>query len=579
MYVDTLLSDSSDPEDYNWTLIKGDPGQAGLNSYLHIAYANNSTGTSGFSTTVSVGKTYLGQYVSNDENQSTDPTLYKWSLIKGADGSVGDRGPGLVFQGEFSSARTYFYDADRRDVVKYNDIYYVVKNLGSTMGSFSSANWSVMNNFKSVATDILLANDATITKGLVMGTASEKGFIRSYGANSLTSGSGFYMDGDGKFMFGNSQGNKITWDGSDLVVNGTATFAGTASYANSAGAADTATNATNANNATNAINATNASYATNAGSATTATLAATANAVNGQVRSEDAGGWKIDSEAIYTGTKRTTNGYTTSGITLHKNGALWSPNFRLDTDGAAYFKGRVDADSGYIGGWTIAGTYLTNGNALYGAYTRLSPTNIRLESRIDNKLVKEVRLDNDYLKVGMWDDLLDIGQRVYYQGNGIHFNHDSGQTAGIGFKRAPSGPRAIVELDGYTNLKDMSLGDYRIDTVITDGALEGTIELQTFLIQVDTLRCMMITTGSLTVGSTGGTASFEMPVDMWLATSRASVQATMRRQSDSGSGVDVVYSNISGSGNGVIYFTHDFASTSQNRVIDFTIIGYTLMHV
>ena len=30
-----------------------------------------------------------------------------------------------------------------------------------------------------IATDILLANDATITKGLVMGTDSEKGFIRS----------------------------------------------------------------------------------------------------------------------------------------------------------------------------------------------------------------------------------------------------------------------------------------------------------------------------------------------------------------------------------------------------------------
>ena len=95
MYVDTLPTDSTDPSDYKWTLIKGAdgtngtpgaPGADGRTPYLHIAYATNSTGTTGFSTTDSVGKTYIGQYTDFEEVDSTDPDDYSWTLIKGADG-------------------------------------------------------------------------------------------------------------------------------------------------------------------------------------------------------------------------------------------------------------------------------------------------------------------------------------------------------------------------------------------------------------------------------------------------------------------------------------------------------------
>lgn len=82
--------------------LKGDPGEQGIpgtagtngkTPYLHIAYANNSTGTSGFSTTNASGKLYIGQYVDYTSSDSTDPTKYAWTKIKGETGSTGPQGP------------------------------------------------------------------------------------------------------------------------------------------------------------------------------------------------------------------------------------------------------------------------------------------------------------------------------------------------------------------------------------------------------------------------------------------------------------------------------------------------------
>ncbi|MED0689962.1 phage tail spike protein [Bacillus licheniformis] len=101
MYVDFNSESSSDPTKYNWTLIKGADGEQGIQGpkgddgrtpYLHIAYATNSTGTAGFSTTDSVGKTYIGQYTDFNSADSTDPSKYSWTLIKGEKGDKGDRG-------------------------------------------------------------------------------------------------------------------------------------------------------------------------------------------------------------------------------------------------------------------------------------------------------------------------------------------------------------------------------------------------------------------------------------------------------------------------------------------------------
>lgn len=103
-YVDFTEADSTDPKKYTWSRFegaqgaKGDQGIAGTNgengktSYLHIAYATNSTGTAGFSTTDSTNKTYIGQYTDFTQADSTDPSKYSWTKIKGETGAKGDKG-------------------------------------------------------------------------------------------------------------------------------------------------------------------------------------------------------------------------------------------------------------------------------------------------------------------------------------------------------------------------------------------------------------------------------------------------------------------------------------------------------
>ena len=54
------------------------------------------------------------------------------------------------------------------------------------------------------------------------------------------------------------------------------------------------------------------------------------------------GGWSIDSNAIYTGTKDA-SGYTTSGITLSSSGSIHSKQFYVDSSGNAFFKGNISA--------------------------------------------------------------------------------------------------------------------------------------------------------------------------------------------------------------------------------------------
>lgn len=70
----------------------GQQGPAGTSSYTHIAYANSADGTVDFSVTDS-NREYIGFYVDNVQADSTDPSDYKWTLIKGADGSQGVPGP------------------------------------------------------------------------------------------------------------------------------------------------------------------------------------------------------------------------------------------------------------------------------------------------------------------------------------------------------------------------------------------------------------------------------------------------------------------------------------------------------
>lgn len=77
----------------------------------------------------------------------------------GATGPAGPAGPALVFRGDFSSSKTYYWTDDRRDIVKHNGQYYIVKSKGHTS---SISGFQVMSSFEMVATGLLLAQTANI---------------------------------------------------------------------------------------------------------------------------------------------------------------------------------------------------------------------------------------------------------------------------------------------------------------------------------------------------------------------------------------------------------------------------------
>lgn len=103
-YTDDVEADSTDPKKYTWQRLegaqgkKGDQGIPGTNgtngktSYLHIAYSNSANGKTGFDVSNSTGKMYIGQYTDFVQSDSTDPTKYSWTKIKGETGDKGDKG-------------------------------------------------------------------------------------------------------------------------------------------------------------------------------------------------------------------------------------------------------------------------------------------------------------------------------------------------------------------------------------------------------------------------------------------------------------------------------------------------------
>ena len=74
----------------------GTNGTNGVNGYVHTAWATSADGSTGFSTSVSAGKTYLGVYTDSTQADSSTPSDYSWSLIKGTDGVDGEDGRGIV---------------------------------------------------------------------------------------------------------------------------------------------------------------------------------------------------------------------------------------------------------------------------------------------------------------------------------------------------------------------------------------------------------------------------------------------------------------------------------------------------
>ena len=85
----TVVIADSDGNESTLTIKDGEDGSNGTDGksgYVHTAWANSADGTTDFSTTASANKKYLGVYTDNTQADSTSPSAYSWSLIRGADG-------------------------------------------------------------------------------------------------------------------------------------------------------------------------------------------------------------------------------------------------------------------------------------------------------------------------------------------------------------------------------------------------------------------------------------------------------------------------------------------------------------
>lgn len=152
----------------------------------------------------------------------------------GADGDTGAPGPGVVYRGDFSTwaTTTFYYTSKRRDIIKYGSSYLLYNvattDSGQSEASYSSGDWTSFGaTFSSVATAILLAEDATVLKTLTLGGASNtNGILRTYGKTGYGSGTGFWVGySSGWKMDLGSSTDYLRWDGSSVKIASTAAAA------------------------------------------------------------------------------------------------------------------------------------------------------------------------------------------------------------------------------------------------------------------------------------------------------------------------------------------------------------------
>ena len=118
--VDENEPDPTDPKAYQWTKVEGkqglpgDPGDNGLTSHMHVAYANSDDGARDF-TTAPGGRNYafIGTYTDFEEKASDNPSRYVWAKVEGKPGLPGAPGkPGTAGRGIARVESFYLLTAD-----------------------------------------------------------------------------------------------------------------------------------------------------------------------------------------------------------------------------------------------------------------------------------------------------------------------------------------------------------------------------------------------------------------------------------------------------------------------------------
>lgn len=174
---------------------------------------------------------YEARYVGAGLEQQLAPDG-AWDLFEITTGITGT-GIGVAYRGIWASGIQYHGTSQLRDIVRVQPptvttaTYYVSKtdHRSAATWALDAADWTAFTDqFDSVATDILLAQDAAIGRSLTMGTdalgTANYGTIRSVLATSPINGNGFWLaatsDGGGYFRVGTASAGLtrgVFWDG------------------------------------------------------------------------------------------------------------------------------------------------------------------------------------------------------------------------------------------------------------------------------------------------------------------------------------------------------------------------------
>jgi len=229
-YIGTAVTTSptapTSYESYTWSRFKGAQGERGeqgipgidgengQTSYLHIKYSDD-----GSSFTANNGETpgaWIGQYVDFTEADSTVFSKYKWSKIKGDKGEKGDTGlPGAMLRprGVWAPNTEYYHNDAFIDTVIYNGQNKLCKITHTSTSSFDSTKWEEFSEFVNVATNVLLAQNATIdvlgTSGIFVGNLEKtEGWLMTEGSIKHNQ-TGVELTADGKISLPESGGMTV----------------------------------------------------------------------------------------------------------------------------------------------------------------------------------------------------------------------------------------------------------------------------------------------------------------------------------------------------------------------------------
>lgn len=157
---------------------------------------------------------------------ATSPISWTAVRIGAINGEKGDAGlPGAIIRqrGIWKAETFYICDADFRDTVIYNGNMYVCQTNHNSNVSFDVTKWDLFNEFINVATEVLLAQNATIdvlgASGIFVGNQEKtQGWIMTEGAIRHNT-TGLELTSDGRLV--NPDGLEFSVDGIENAIQGT----------------------------------------------------------------------------------------------------------------------------------------------------------------------------------------------------------------------------------------------------------------------------------------------------------------------------------------------------------------------